>query len=156
MKKTLSLLVVVLIYTATIQAQRKDRASYKEELSIEQQATLAAKKMTLELDLNDAQQRKIQSLLEDQIKMKRKVREDRKKQKESKQSLSADERYNLENERLDHQIDFHRKMKSILTNEQYEKFKKRAKSNKLHKKRAVEKKIMERKKRREFKMREKN
>jgi len=142
MRKIASILVLVFAFTLTTQAQKKRKRMQKEQLTVKQQATLAVKKMTLALELSDAQQRKITPLITSQITDRRAQFEKIKKLKEAKKKPTADERYKHQNERLDKQIAFQKEMKSILNSEQYEKFQKMARA----KKRGARKKIAKHKK----------
>lgn len=150
MKKIASLLILVFAFTISAQAQKKQKRKQKEKLSVEQQANLAVKKMALQLELSDAQQRQIKPLIVAQINDRRATHEKMKKLKESKKELSADERYEIANAKLDKQLAFKKKMKSILNEAQYEKFQKAVKARKYKKgKMAKRKKMM--KKRKEYK-----
>lgn len=142
MKKLASILVLVFAFTLTTQAQKKRKRVQKDPMTVEQQATLAVKKMTLALELSDAQQRKIKPLITAQITDRRAQFEQMKKLKESKKKPTADERFKYQNERLDKQIAFQKEMKSILNKEQYEKFEKMS----AMRKRGAKKKMAQRKK----------
>jgi hypothetical protein len=130
MKKIASILILVFAFTLTTQAQKRGKRMQKEQMTVAQQTTLAVKKMTLALELSDAQQRKITPLISAQITDRRAQFEKMKKFKEEKKMPSAEERYKNQNSRLDKQIAFQTEMKSILNKEQYEKFQKMAKARK--------------------------
>ena len=130
MKKIATLLVLVFAFTLTAQAQKKEERMQREKMTVEQQATLAVKKMTLALELSDAQQRRVKPLITKQMEDRRAQFEKMKKLKEEKKKPTADERYQLQSEKLDKQIAFQKEMKSILNAEQYEKFQKMAKTRK--------------------------
>tara|TARA_R110002050_G_scaffold204522_4_gene340236 strand:- start:171881 stop:172330 length:450 start_codon:yes stop_codon:yes gene_type:complete len=118
MKKVISILVLFIGLNAL--AQKREM----QDLTPEQFATLSTKKMTLALDLNESQQTKIyQMTLENATKRKAK-REEHKKSMASNQSKkpTADERYTMQSAMLDHQIAQKKKMKSILSSEQFEKW----------------------------------
>lgn len=121
MKKIISTLFLVLAIVFTTDAQQKRKM--KKEMTVEQAATLAAKKMTLELDLSNTQQRKMKNLLITQITERRAFREQMRKAREEKKQLSSDERYERANDRLDKQLAFQKEVKSILDADQFEKFK---------------------------------
>lgn len=142
MKKLASILVLVFAFTLTTQAQKKRKRMQKDPLTVEQQATLMVKKMTLALELSDAQQRKVTPLITAQITDRRANLERMKKLKEAKKKPTADERFKFQNERLDKQIAFQKEMKSILNKEQYEKFEKMS----AMRKRGAKKKMAQRKK----------
>ncbi|GLB52000.1 DUF4890 domain-containing protein [Neptunitalea chrysea] len=98
-----------------------------EDFTPEQIATLKTKRLTLALDLTEKQQKE---LLKVNTKMatKRKAKFEAMKTKREKakdgefERPTAEERFAMENERLDEQIAFKNKMKSILTDEQYQKW----------------------------------
>lgn len=94
---------------------RMQRANFTPE----QQATLHTKKMTLELDLTDAQQKEVYNLNLVQAKERQKTREAFKKAKESGTKPTNQERYDKMVARLDNQITIKNKMKSILKSDQY-------------------------------------
>lgn len=142
MKKLASLLVLVFAFTMTAQAQKKHKRKHKEKMTAEQQATLAVKKMTIALELSASQQRQVKPLVLAQINDRRAAYEKMKKHREEKKELSADERYKLANAKLDNQIAFQRKMKSILNEAQFEKFKKLKKGKRKMKGKAMKRKKM--------------
>ena len=141
MRKIASILVLVFVFTITAQAQKKERKHPKEKLSTEQQTTLVVKKMTLALDLTNAQQRKVKPLITTQISDKKAMKAKRKAAKESKKRPTADERYEMANARLDKQIAFKKAMKEILNAEQFAKFEKMKKHRKGKKMKKIKKKI---------------
>jgi len=118
----------MLLATVGVMAQRgegHDRAGMK-DLSAEQIGELQSKKATLALDLNDSQQAQMKALFIEEAKMRKTKMEERKAARESGESkkLTADERYEKANERLDHQIAKKEAVKNILNDEQFEKWKK--------------------------------
>ncbi|MGJ5641975.1 hypothetical protein [Formosa sp. S-31] len=86
----------------------------------EQQATLQTKRMTLHLDLTDSQQKEVYNLNLNLAKTRDANRKAMLANKESGKTFTDDERYNLMVKRLDNQITYNAKMKSILKSEQYE------------------------------------
>lgn len=126
------IMIAVLLTGMTAMAQRHDmqegRKSMK-DLSPEQIATLQTKRMTLALDLTDAQQAKMKTLFTKEAEERKAKMEERKTKRENDEKLTADEKYAMENERLDKQIAYKKAIKSILSDEQY------AKWEKMHKKR---------------------
>lgn len=105
--------------------EKGDR-NYRDKMSPEQMATLQTKRMTLALDLTDAQQRQVQGLnVENAIRREEKMKEIKiKKEKGELRKLSQEERYNLQLAMLDHQIAQKNKMKKILDKDQYAKWEK--------------------------------
>jgi hypothetical protein len=123
-----AVLIVLLLVGATSVAQQdgKRQREGRQDLTPEQTATLQTKKMTLALDLTSAQQSQIQALNLENAKMRQSRMAEYKAKKEGseKKEVSSEERFALQNERLDHQIAQKEKMKSILSQEQYEKWEK--------------------------------
>ncbi|MEL4306561.1 hypothetical protein [Joostella sp. CR20] len=137
MKKTLSLLLLVII-TGTTFAQdgprekrgdenRKERREdFRKEfadLSPAQIATLQTKKMALELDLTEAQQKDVLSLNTELATSRKAQMETMKAKKESGEKPTSDERYAMMNKRLDEQLAVQTKMKKILNEDQYKMWK---------------------------------
>lgn len=144
MKKTASILALVFVFTVTAKAQKKDRRTQREKLTVDQQAILAVKKMTLTLELTKAQQQEIQPILARQISSKRAEFEKVKTMRESKRELTADERFAYQNQRLDQQIAYQKEMKSILNDKQYEKFRKQIETQKRKMRGRIGKKMKQR------------
>lgn len=94
------------------------------DMTPEQIAILKTKKMTLALDLSEAQQKEIQKInLNNAIERKALMLERKAKREESKESKpSSDERFDIQNERLDRMIAQKGKMKQILSEEQFQKW----------------------------------
>ncbi|MEO1011073.1 MAG: hypothetical protein AAFX53_07170 [Bacteroidota bacterium] len=128
MKKTI--LAVCLMAMTTMMAQERgenQRRGAMRDLSPEQIATLQTKKMTLALDLTEAQQKQVHSLHLEKAKLRKAKMEERKERKENKEGRpSAEERYALQMEHLDSQIAHKAEMKEILSPEQYERWEKLA------------------------------
>ncbi|QDO92725.1 hypothetical protein FNB79_01620 [Formosa sediminum] len=102
--------------------QRHDRKEMRmqgADFTPEQQATLLTKKMTLNLDLTESQQKEVYNLNLSQAKERQANREAFKKAKESGKKPTEQERYDNMIARLDSQILMKSKMKSILKSEQY-------------------------------------
>tara|TARA_B100000508_G_scaffold138013_1_gene133416 strand:- start:329 stop:754 length:426 start_codon:yes stop_codon:yes gene_type:complete len=124
MKKVLFIAMIVM--GVSLQAQPgpgpdgKQRKERLESLTPQQRAELKTKKMTLHLDLTEAQQKKVEALLVSQ----EKEREAMKSQWQGKKELSDEEAYALKTERLDKQIAMKKEMQQILTEEQFAKFEK--------------------------------
>ncbi len=103
---------------------RKRNLKQLEDLSSEQIATLKTKKMTMDLDLSKSQQSKIYTLQLNMVKArKEKQIIINKNNGVLKQELSPEEKFNRMNSRLDRKIAFKNKMKSILSDEQFTKWK---------------------------------
>lgn len=126
MKKLVLVILVMAAISVTAQDHNmKGKRGDMKDLSPEQVATLQTKKMTLALDLNESQQSKIKSILtEDAKTRKSKMEAYKANMKDGKKVMTADEKYAMQNERLDHQIARKKEMKSILTPEQFKKYEK--------------------------------
>ena len=126
MKKVLILAIALIGFGALAQEKKTTKRS---ELSNEQHATLQTKRMTLALDLNTDQQAKVKALLLEQSKLRKAQMEERKALKESGEATkpSSEERYAIQNKKLDQQIAHKAEMKKILSAEQYERWEKMAK-----------------------------
>jgi hypothetical protein len=93
-----------------------------EQLTPEQRTELMVKRLDLELDLTDEQEKQITTYLQSQeAKRAEKVAAFKAKKAEGKK-LTADERFALKNEMLDQQIANKEQMKKILTPVQFEKW----------------------------------
>lgn len=102
---------------------RKERMEQYQAMTAEELATIQTKKMTLALDLNDAQQTKINAINLEEAKLRKSIMEERKAMKEEeRKEMTKDQRVAKMNERLDRQIATKAKMKEILTEEQYTKW----------------------------------
>ncbi|MEY8863173.1 Spy/CpxP family protein refolding chaperone [Tenacibaculum singaporense] len=140
MKKLLTLLILAVGFTVTTQAQKRDNTKHK-ELSTEQKTELAVKKLTLQLDLTEAQQKQIKPLIAKQVAERQKMWAKRKAMKESGKKATADERYAMKSHMLDKKIAHKSEMKRILNEQQYERYEKmNARKMKRHKKKATHKK----------------
>lgn len=130
MNKLKSLLAVALVTSAIGHAQRSPqsghRAAYLKELSIEQVATLKTKKMTLALDLSAKQQTQVMDFNLEEAAF-RKARMNKLHEKKEAGELkrpSAEERFAMENAKLDRMIAQQDALKKILSDEQFQQWKK--------------------------------
>lgn len=101
--------------------RQKGMTNALKDFTPEQIATIKSKKMALNLGLNDSQLKAVKKLeLNNAV--------DRKAKMEAKQAKgdkpSSEEKFNMLNERLDQQLAYQREMEKILTDEQYEQWKK--------------------------------
>ena len=98
----------------------------KMDMTAEQMATLQTKKMTLALDLTTAQQEKVMTLNLDEAEFRKAKWEEMEAIRESGEwkRPTPEERFEMENARLDHQIAHQEKMKKVLNDEQYQTWKK--------------------------------
>ncbi len=112
--------------TALAQKGERHQRSAMHDMTPEEMATLQTKKMTLALDLTDAQQKQMQALNLENAKKRKAAMEERKARKEKGDAKkpSSQERYAMKTERLDNMIAHKAEMKEILSQEQYEKWEK--------------------------------
>ncbi|MFI0430510.1 hypothetical protein [Mariniflexile sp. HMF6888] len=105
---------------------REERAQRMSDLTPEETANLRTKKMTLHLDLNEAQQKEIYAInLENATKRKEMMDTFRaKKESDNMEKPSEEQRLAMKNAKLDHQIAMKAKMKKILNEEQFDKWEK--------------------------------
>lgn len=129
--KNVKLLVALALMTGAMAVAQKDvRHSKKEgfhkDLSVEQLATLKTKKMTLALDLSEKQQQEIYELnVTDATFRKEKLAErEAKKEEGSYSKPTTEERYAMANAKLDRMIAQQQELKKILTDKQFDQWKK--------------------------------
>jgi hypothetical protein len=124
MKKLLIAALLFVGLTTFAQEQRKaaPNRSEMEKLSPEQRNELLLKKMTLDLGLNDGQQKDMAKIIAEQSAKREIAMAERKANKEKGVKPSADERFAKENKRLDEQIALKEKVKKILTPDQFKKW----------------------------------
>lgn len=139
------LAVMVLLLTSLgAMAQKGDgqraRKSPKMDMTAEQMATLQTQKMTLALDLTKAQQEKIMQIHLDEATSRKEKWDEMKAKRESGewQKPTSEERFQMENARLEHQIAIQAKMKDILNDEQYQTWKKMKKQKAVHGKKKMQ------------------
>ncbi len=116
---------------------RKQRMESKTPYSPEEMAQLQSKKMTLTLDLSDKQQKEMSAVFLEQAKLRQSKKEAYLKSKDNAEAKtwSKEERFKMANARLDQQIEMKKKMKSILSADQYEKWGKMNEKRGQHSKR---------------------
>ena len=143
MKKVAGILAFVLAFTVSTQAQTEEhhgkRMHKDDNLTVEQKTTLTVKRLALTLDLSDAQMQKIKPLVTKQMTKRAAMQKKMKAAKTANKKKGAKGHFKKMNKALDAQLDFQNKMKKILTEKQYEKFKKL----KSHKKRKMKGKMKE-------------
>lgn len=132
-------LAIVLIAFITINTQAQEgindakkeshgnkNKEFMQDLTPEEAAALRTKKMTLQLDLTEFQQREIKKINLEMAQERSIKREKRKKKTEQikAQRPSKEKRLNMMNIRLDKQIETKKKMKKVLNEKQYGKWEK--------------------------------
>ncbi|MEW5675014.1 hypothetical protein ABGT15_01725 [Flavobacterium enshiense] len=112
--------VAIAFIGLTVQAQ--ERKMERQELTPEQRVELQVKRMTLDLDLNDKQQKDVKTLLTAQHKKMEEAKTKRQAVSAEDKKPTAEERYALKSKRLDEQIAFKGEMKKILNEKQMAKW----------------------------------
>lgn len=125
MKKLFTALAVT--FAMALQAQPADgQTQTREKMTPEQRAELHAKRMGLHLELNKTQQVQVQKLMVAQFKKTDEMRtahQQARAEGKTMKDLTADERFERQNQRLEEQMAFQEGMKQILTAEQFDKWK---------------------------------
>ena len=128
MKKIIGILSLVLVFSFTSNAQQNNKRTEKRaDYSPEQTATLQIKKMDLQLDLNENQEKAVFKLIEAQAIERKNDREEFRLKREKGEKPTSDERFEHQNLRLDKQLEHKVAMKKILSKEQFTKWEENAK-----------------------------
>lgn len=127
MKRVLIAIMLMAGFTAMAQRGERGEKGHRGDfnnMTAEQMATLQTKKMTLDLDLTQGQQTKIQALNLEKAKKRKAKMDERKALKDSgeRPSRTSDEQYALKMERLDAAIAHKAELKKILNEEQFTKW----------------------------------
>ena len=123
MKK--SFVIALLLVGTTIIAQERNRnqqGNKMEQFTPEQQSQLMLKKMTLDLDLNDSQQKEMSAIISEKIAKKEAMKAEMKAMKEKGVKPSNDERFAMHMKMLDEQIATKKRMEKILNAKQFDKW----------------------------------
>ena len=130
MKKLVLIVIALAAMQVTAQEHKKgekqERYQRFKNFTPKQIAELKTKKMTLHLDLTEAQQREIKKIQLANAKKRISKREKfkMKKEKDIGEKTSKESRFKMMNERLDKQISNKKEMKRILSKEQFKKWEK--------------------------------
>lgn len=137
MKKVIIAMALLISVSSMAQRGGIEHRENKSNLTPEQMATLKTKKMTLALDLSEAQQSQVQILNLENAKAHKEKMAARKgtKEKGEQNKLTSEEKFAKQNERLDAKIVQKAKIKKILSQEQYDKWEKMAHNKGRHGKR---------------------
>lgn len=124
-------MIILLLGSSLLSFGQKEGKQKKvyEDFSTEQQAILQTKKMALELDLNDNQQKQMLDLNKKWAEVKAKKRAEMKTL--NKEEMSTTDRFNHMNTMLDEKLAHQNELKKILDEDQYTSWKKS--SNKMKK-----------------------
>ncbi len=127
-KLVLTTLIAIAVSSVSIAQQAPRSGGMKmmqmhqqDDFTPEQRATLKAKKLTLALELSDKQQKELEKLFSEEGKMMQKHHQKMKADKEAGKEVNP---YDLMNQHMDLKIDHQRRIKNILTEDQYTKWSK--------------------------------
>ena len=133
MKRLVILMCALVTFSLSAQqGARHERGNHRKgmmkELSPEEAANLKTKKMTLDLDLTEAQQDEIYQIHLKNARDKKTRIEELEKRRDAGESKrpTKEEQYERISERLDKQIAHKKQMKRILNKDQYEKWERHA------------------------------
>ena len=93
----------------------------KSDMSSEETATLQTKKLTLLLDLDQAQQLEVKKLYQEKAEERKALMAERKKMRTENAEKLKENRFERRNARLDRELAHQEKMKQILNEEQFKK-----------------------------------
>ncbi len=131
MKNLIVIVIALCSLNATGQGEKQRMRNHRAKMDLQKDmtpadiASIKTKKLTLRLDLTERQADEVYTVLLEKSETTKEYREAHKpKDSPTSHDLSKDELLKRQNHRLDQQIDTMRKMKAILTTEQYETFKK--------------------------------
>ena len=141
MKKLAFIVLLVVGLSTYAQGERtQDRKDAdRERLSPEQREQLQLKRLTIELNLNEAQQKDIAKILAEQTTKREKMKADYLAQKQKGIKATADERFARENQKLDDQAALKARVQKVLTPEQFKKWEDMKKEKREHMKERIEK-----------------
>ena len=123
MKKLMVLALVMVGMTIFAQERnRKQQGNQMEQFTPEQRSQLQIKQMTLNLDLNDAQQKEMKVVIADMNIKREAQRTAMKAMKEKAVKPTTDERFAMKMKMLDEQIAMKKRMEKILNPKQFEKW----------------------------------
>lgn len=140
--KKLALIVLLVVglstYAQEVKKQERQGAE-RERLSPEQRNQLQLKKMTLDLNLNESQQKEIAKILEEQSAKRQAEMAAFKANKDKGVKPTAEERFAMKNKKLDEAIAVKAKVQKVLTPEQFKKWEDMKKENRENMKERMEK-----------------
>lgn len=124
LSKKLFVLALLIVGTTIIAQERtrKHQGNKIEQFTPEQQNQLMLKKMTLELDLTEAQQKEMKAIISEKIAKKESYKAEMSAMKEKGVKPTNDERFAMQMKILDEQIATKKRMEKILNAKQFEKW----------------------------------
>ena len=140
--KKLALIVLLVVGLSTYAQEEKKQerqGAARERLSPEQRNQLQLKKITLDLNLNESQQKEIAKILEEQSAKRQAEMAAFKANKDKGVKPTAEERFAMKNKKLDEAIAVKAKVQKVLTPEQFKKWEDMKKENRENMKERMEK-----------------
>lgn len=122
--KKLFVLALLMVGTTIVAQQRngKPQRNQMEPFTIEQQSQLMLKKMTLDLDLTDSQQKEMSAIIADKMAKRESHKAEMKANREKGVKPTNDERFAMKMKMLDEQIATKKRMEKLLNAKQFEKW----------------------------------
>jgi len=121
--KKLSLFLIMLISISAFSQQKgQHHKAEMANMSAEETATLQTKKLTLLLDLDQAQQKEIKKLYQEKAEERKAMMAEHKKMSAEDAEKLKENRFERKNARLDRELAHQEKMKQILNEEQFKKW----------------------------------
>lgn len=122
--KKIILVALLMVGTIIVAQERNKRQQGNERtpFTSEQKSQLMLKKMTLELDLNDSQQKEFKTIIAEKMSKMEAKKAAMKAMKEKGVRPTSDERFAMAMKMLDEQIATKKRMEKILNPKQYEKW----------------------------------
>ncbi len=121
--KKLSLFLIMLISLSAFSQQKgQHHKADKTDMSAEEIATLQTKKLTLQLNLDQAQQQEIKKLYKEKAEERKALMAEHKKMREEDVEKLKEKRFEVKNARLDRELAHQERMKQILNEEQFNKW----------------------------------
>jgi|GEM_PF-2360683 len=125
MKKIFLTLFVFGITAASFAQEAKN----DDQMTLEQRNELRLKRLTVDLDLNENQQKEMSKIIAEESQKRETQRADFKANKEAGKKITAQERFEMKSKMLDQQKEHKAKMRKLLNEKQFEKWEANQKEN---------------------------
>jgi len=123
MKKLIGFSLMIMLLASSLNAQQNQRNFNKiNDFTPEQRAALKAKKMALNFDLNTSQQKEVYNFMLQNAIDRKTAMAAMKQKKLGGAEISSTEKFEMQNQLLDKQMQHKAAMKNIMTKDQYEKW----------------------------------
>lgn len=119
------LVIVFVLFALSSYAQEKaakEESNKTEQMTPEQKSQLQLKKMILELDLNEKQQKELRPIIAEMNAKQETHKAEMKTLQEKGEKPTANQRFEMQNKKLDNTIEMKNRISKILTPEQMEKW----------------------------------